>query len=106
KVAEQVKTIWQSALADYIAQRECLRGLILMMDVRHPLKKFDIQMLEWNIHHGLPTHILLTKADKLKPGAAQRTLRSVQEELAEFPEITLQLFSSLKRQGIDEAHEV
>jgi GTP-binding protein len=106
KVAEKIKRQWQGALADYIEHRQCLRGLILLMDIRHPLKEFDMQMLEWNIHYGLPTHILLTKADKLKHGAASNTLLQVRKAFADRPEISVQLFSSLKKQGIDEAHRV
>lgn len=106
KVAEDIKRQWQQSLADYIEHRECLRGLILLMDIRHPLKDFDLQMLQWNTHHGLPTHILLTKADKLKTGAAKSTLLQVRRALDDRPEITLQLFSSLKHQGIDECHRV
>jgi len=106
KVAEKIKREWQGALADYIEHRECLRGLILLMDVRHPLKDFDLQMLEWNIHSGLPTHILLTKADKLKRGAASTALLQVRKAFEDRPEITVQLFSSLKHQGIDTAHQV
>jgi GTP-binding protein len=106
KVAASIQRQWQGALADYIQHRECLRGLILLMDVRHPLMEFDLQMLEWNIHYGLPTHILLTKADKLKRGAAKNTLLQVSKTYSDRPEITLQLFSALKRQGVDEAHQV
>jgi GTP-binding protein len=106
KVAEKVKRQWQGALADYLEHRQCLRGLVLLMDIRHPLMDFDLQMLEWNIHYGLPTHILLTKADKLKRGAAANTLLQVRKAYEERPEITAQLFSSLKQQGIDEAHQV
>jgi GTP-binding protein len=106
KVAEAVKRQWQESLADYIEHRECLRGLVLLMDIRHPLKDFDLQMLQWNTHHGLPTHILLTKADKLKTGAAKSTLLQVRRALDDRPEITVQLFSSLKHQGIDECHRV
>ncbi len=106
KVAEAVKRQWQQSLADYIEHRQCLRGLILLMDIRHPLKEFDLQMLQWNTHHGLPTHILLTKADKLKQGAAKSTLLKVRRELEDRPEITVQLFSALKHQGIDECHQV
>jgi GTP-binding protein len=106
KVAEKIKREWQGALADYIEHRECLRGLILMMDIRHPLKEFDLQMLDWNIHFGLPTHILLTKADKLKRGPASNALLQVRKAFDDHPEITVQLFSSLKRLGIDEAHQV
>ena len=106
KVAEKVKRQWQGTLADYLQHRQCLRGLVLLMDIRHPLMEFDMQMLEWNIHYGLPTHILLTKADKLKRGAAGNTLLQVRKVFQDRPNISAQLFSSLKQQGIDEAHQV
>ena len=106
KVAEKVKRQWQGALADYLEHRHCLRGLVLLMDIRHPLMEFDLQMLEWNIHYGLATHILLTKADKLKRGAAGNTLLQVRRAFQDRPEISVQLFSALKQQGIDEAHQV
>ncbi|MES9969092.1 MAG: ribosome biogenesis GTP-binding protein YihA/YsxC [Candidatus Thiodiazotropha sp.] len=106
RVAESIKREWQETLADYIEHRQCLLGLVLLMDIRHPLTDFDLQMLQWNTHHGLPTHILLTKADKLKTGAAKNTLLKVQKTLSDRPEISVQRFSALKKQGIDECHKV
>ncbi|HEC15126.1 MAG TPA: YihA family ribosome biogenesis GTP-binding protein [Sedimenticola sp.] len=107
KVAESVKRQWQKELAGYLENRRCLRGLILLMDCRHPLTAFDRQMLEWNAYHGLPTHILLTKADKLKRGPANDILLRVRRDTAAHGDaVSVQLFSSLKRQGVDEAHGV
>ncbi|MES9856101.1 MAG: ribosome biogenesis GTP-binding protein YihA/YsxC [Sedimenticola sp.] len=108
KVAEQVKKQWQAELATYLENRRSLKGIVLLMDVRHPMKEFDLQMLEWSSGIGLPTHILLTKADKLKHGAASKSLLQVRKALKSFADnkITIQLFSSLKRQGVDEAHSV
>jgi GTP-binding protein len=107
KVSEQVKQQWQQAMADYLENRQSLRGVILLADVRHPMKEFDRQMLEWSDHIGLPVHILLTKADKLKRGAAAKSLQQVRNEISQYGDRTsVQLFSSLKRQGIDEAHRV
>ncbi len=107
KVAEATKRRWQDSLEAYLVERRCLRGLILLMDCRHPLKEFDWQMLEWNAHNGLPAHVLLTKADKLKRGAATDVLRQVRRELGEpAGEVSVQLFSALKHLGIDEAHRV
>ena len=104
KVPEKIKRHWQQVLSDYLATRRCLRGLVLMMDIRHPLKEFDRQMLEWCHHQQMPVHILLTKADKLKRGPAGNTLQKLRKTLkAEFPLATIQLFSSLNRQGVDEA---
>ncbi len=107
RVSVKIKQAWQRNLADYLEQRRCLRGLILLMDVRHPLKEFDLQMLEWAAHRGLPVHVLLTKADKLGRGAAASTLIQVRRALEGMKgDFSVQLFSALKRSGIDEAHSV
>lgn len=104
KVPEKVKRHWQQVLSDYLATRQCLRGLVLLMDIRHPLKEFDRQMLDWCHHQEMPVHILLTKADKLKRGPAANTLQQVRKTLkSDYPLATAQLFSSLNRQGVDEA---
>jgi len=105
KVSEHVKRDWQGNLTNYLEQRRSLRGLVLMMDARHPLKDFDRQMLEWAKQIGLPMHALLTKADKLNRGPASTTLRRVRQELAAIaPMFSAQLFSSLKRDGLDNAY--
>jgi GTP-binding protein len=106
KVPEAIKRHWQKVLADYLQSRRCLRGLVLLMDIRHPLKEFDRQMLDWCAHQGMPVHILLTKADKLKRGPAGNTLQQVRKTLkAEYPLATVQLFSSLDKQGVEQARE-
>lgn len=105
KVAESIKREWQGLLATYLEQRECLRGLVLMMDIRHPLKDYDLQMLQWADHMALPVHVLLTKADKLKKGPAANTVLKVREGLNKMNgQFTVQAFSSLKKSGIAEAH--
>ena len=107
KVSLGIKREWQGALAAYLEQRKCLRGLMLMMDIRHPLKDYDLQMLEWAQHINLPVHVLLTKADKLKRGPGQSTVLKVRRSLKEMSDnFSVQAFSSLKRDGIDEAHAV
>lgn len=107
KVAEPVKRQWQGLLEDYLARRQSLRGLILLMDCRHPLTEFDRRMLEWNSFHGVPTHILLTKADKLGRGAASNVLLKVRQDIAGLGgENSAQLFSALKMQGLDQAYAV
>ncbi len=107
KVSEQIKLQWQDTLADYLENRHSLRGVILLVDVRHPLKEFDRQMLQWSSQINRPVHILLTKADKLSHGAAANSLQQIRKEIAPFGEmVSVQLFSSLKRQGIDQAHAV
>ena len=105
-VAQDIKADWQGALADYLEKRECLRGVILIMDSRHPLKDYDIQMLEWANHIEIPVHVLLTKVDKLNRKEQAISLERVDAALKEFSlEFSVQLFSSLKRWGVDEAHE-
>ena len=107
KVSVNIKQDWQGSLAQYLEQRQCLRGLMLMMDIRHPLKPYDIQMLDWARHIQLPVHVLLTKADKLKRGPATNNLLKVRKQLSEMgADFSVQLFSSLKRQGVAEAHQV
>jgi GTP-binding protein len=106
KVPEAVKRHWQQVLSDYLATRQCLRGLVLLMDSRHPLKDFDRQMLDWCLSKQMPVHVLLTKADKLKRGPAGNTLQKVRAALkAEYPLATVQLFSALNRQGVEQARE-
>jgi len=105
KVPLAVKKKWHELMETYLTRRKSLCGIILVMDVRHPLTEFDWQMIEWCEHTGLPLHILLTKADKLNYGAAKNSLLQVQKELKDvgFP-LTIQLFSALKKTGIDEVH--
>lgn len=106
KVPDRVKREWAASLEKYLQERQSLQGLILLMDVRHPLTDFDQKMLQWCLHSDMPVHILLTKADKLKRGAAQNTLLSVKRELAELSFVSVQLFSSLKGTGLEEAQAV
>jgi GTP-binding protein len=104
KVPEQVKLRWQATLGKYLETRRALRGLMIMMDVRHPMKEFDIQMLEWAQDANLPAHILLTKSDKLKSGAAKSAQLQVERQLREKSlNASVQLFSSLKRTGKETA---
>lgn len=105
QVAESVKRDWQGALADYLEQRQCLRGLILVMDARHPLKPYDQQMLAWANQIPLPVHVLLTKSDKLNRRESEAALERVSEALRNFStDFSAQTFSALKRWGIDQAH--
>lgn len=104
KVPEAMRNHWQQVLAAYLSDRFSLHGLVLVMDSRHPLQPLDWQMLNWFLPTGKPVHILLTKADKLSKSAGLKTLREVKAELAKFNNtITVQLFSSLKKQGVEEA---
>lgn len=103
KVPENVKLRWHNTISEYFATRQALRGLVLLMDIRHPLKPFDVQMLEYAYTQNLPVHILLTKADKLSLSRAKQTLLNVKKELTHMDHFTIQLFSSLSKLGIEEA---
>jgi len=103
KVPVQVKHQWQSAMETYLNERQSLRGLVLLMDIRHPMTEFDQQMLHWCQHRNMAVHILLTKADKLKRGAAMNALLGVKRQLQGQDNVTIQLFSSTKYTGVDEA---
>ena len=106
KVPLAVKKKWQNMMERYLSSRKALCGIVLVMDIRHPLTDFDRQMGAWCRHAGLPLHILLTKADKLKFGVAKNTLLSVRKELAAAAvQATVQLFSAQEKTGIDEIHQ-
>ena len=104
RVALEIKRRWQQEMAAYLERRGSLAGLVLVMDVRHPLTDYDREMLAWCAHRALPVHVLLTKADKLKRGPAEATRLQVRRALAELhPGATVQLFSALKRTGLEAA---
>jgi GTP-binding protein len=104
KVPPSVKAHWESVLADYVSGRQALRGLVLIMDARHPLKPGDLQLLDWYAPTGKPVHCLLTKADKLSKSEQINTLRQVRGQLGlSHRDATAQLFSSLKKTGIEDA---
>jgi len=106
KVPEAIKQKWQKLVDNYITTRACLQGLILVMDIRHPFRPLDIQLLEFCNYHNLSVHILLNKADKLSKAAANRTLQNHLSALTVYHNsVTLQLFSALKGMGIDSLHQ-
>lgn len=100
KVPENVKREWQQLMTQYFETRKSLRGVVLVMDIRHPLRPFDEQMLAWCKAVDMPCHILLTKSDKLKRGAAQSTLLGLKRQLP--ASVSLQLFSATKKTGREE----
>ncbi|WP_373188148.1 ribosome biogenesis GTP-binding protein YihA/YsxC [Halopseudomonas sp.] len=108
KVPLALKEHWKEHLDAYLTGRQSLVGLVLVMDIRHPLSDFDRMMLEWSDVTGLPAHILLSKADKLAYGAAKNVLLKVQTIVRKEygNRATVQLFSAPKRQGLEEAYEV
>jgi GTP-binding protein len=102
KVPEKVKLDWEKQIIAYFIERQSLQGLVLVMDARRPLTPFDSNMVQWCEQQQLPLHLLLTKADKLKKGPAKATLLQVEKVVAHCSSpISVQLFSSLKRQGIE-----
>ena len=104
KVPEKMRRHWQHVLERYLTERQALQGLVLLMDIRHPLTALDEQLLNWSHHRNLPCHVLLTKADKLKRGPANSTLLQVRRTLGQrYPQASVQLFSSLQAIGVDEA---
>lgn len=102
KVPESMKKEWQHHMNDYLERREALSGLVLLMDIRHPMRDFDQMMLNWSVGANLPLHILLTKSDKFKQGVARQNLNKLKKELQNYPQVSIQLFSSLKKTGIDQ----
>lgn len=106
KVPLAVKNKWQQELENYLRRRESLTGIVILSDIRHPLKEFDQMMVDWAVQSGLPVLLLLTKADKLKRGAAQNTLLRVRREVKDLPEVRVQLFSALKNMGVDEVRPI
>ena len=104
-VARDLRNGWGRLIAAYLDQRENLRGVVVIMDIRHPLTPLDLQMLDWARHRGLPCHVLLAKADKLGYGAAKRTLLDVTAALRPYPLTTVQVFSAHEGTGLNEARQ-
>ena len=101
-VPEQMKLQWQQALGEYLQKRECLAGIVILMDIRHPLKDLDQQMIEWAVASKLPVLLLLTKADKLSQSERSKQVKMVREAILPFQgDIQVEAFSALKRTGID-----
>ncbi|WP_353172818.1 ribosome biogenesis GTP-binding protein YihA/YsxC [Acinetobacter rudis] len=106
-VPEAMKIVWQKELENYLIHRKSLQGLVLLMDIRHPLQHFDVMMLEWAYSRKLFVHVLLTKSDKLNRGPASKALLDVQQQLKKMKlQFSIQLFSSLNRQGLEELASV
>lgn len=104
KVSHSIQKEWEKTLSAYIETREQIKGVVIIMDIRHPLTEHDQQMIKWVGSYNIPMHILLTKADKLNRGPAQNVLLEVRRALAGYEDlITVQLFSSLKGTGLDDA---
>ena len=106
KVPEKMRKDWQKLMENYLGSRDMLCGLVIIMDIRHPLKDYDMQMLEWCQHYQIPTHILLTKADKLKRGPAMQSLHIVKNIIKnEGLNASVQMFSSLNKTGVNDLQD-
>jgi GTP-binding protein len=108
KVPQDLQAHWQAFIDRYFRTREALRGLVVVMDIRHPLKDYDRQMLGYAVQRGLPAHALLTKADKLGRGQQGNALQAVKKDLfSSFGDtVSVQTFSAESKQGVDEARMV
>ena len=105
KVNRNMKQDWEENIGEYLAERMSLKGLVLVMDIRHPLTEFDQMIINWAIETEMPLLALLTKCDKLKKGPAKNTFLKVRNELSSrAPWLTTQMFSSLKKEGLPEVH--
>lgn len=107
KVPLAVKEKWQKSLAEYLQKRDSLKGLVVLMDIRHPMKDLDQDLISWAVASDLPVLVLLTKADKLASGARKKVLSEVREaSMAFMGDVTVQMFSSLNKLGLDAVEQV
>lgn len=108
KVPQDLQAHWQAFLSEYFRTREALKGLVVVMDIRHPLKDYDRQMIAYAVERGLPAHAILTKADKLSRGAAGNALQAVRRDLqSQYADsVSVQVYSSEARTGVDELRAV
>ncbi|KQZ65252.1 GTP-binding protein [Lysobacter sp. Root559] len=108
KVPQDLQAHWQAFIDQYFQTRQALRGLVVVMDIRHPLKDYDRQMLGYAVSRGLPAHALLTKADKFGRGQQSQALLAVRKDLfaAYGNSVSVQTFSGESKQGVDEARAV
>ncbi len=103
QVPLELKKKWQQALGEYLQKRESLKGLVVLMDIRHPMKDLDQQMILWAVESNLPVLVLLTKADKLKSGARKQIQMKISDMAKGFEgDVQVEMFSSLKGIGLDQ----
>jgi len=109
KAPEAIRSQWEGLIGPYLSKREQLAGLVVIMDIRRPLTDLDLRLIDWFRPTGRPIHVLLSKSDKLSRQEQTKALRSVKAELATWGDAELysvQLFSSLKKTGVEEAETV
>ncbi|MGF7453336.1 ribosome biogenesis GTP-binding protein YihA/YsxC [Pasteurella bettyae] len=101
-VPEQMKLQWQKSLGEYLQHRKCLQGVVILMDIRHPLKDLDQQMIEWSVSSNLPVLLLLTKSDKLSQSERSKQVKMVREAILPFQgDVQVEAFSAQNKLGID-----
>lgn len=106
KVPKKIKYKWQNALDEYLHKRNCLKGLVVLMDIRHPIKNLDQQIVQWAVSVNIPVLVLLSKADKLTSSARKVQLNQVRKILLTYMgEIQVEVFSSLQKQGVDKLRQ-
>ena len=102
QVPLEMKKKWQQSLGEYLQKRQCLKGLVVLMDIRHPMKDLDQQLIVWAVECGIPVQVLLTKADKLKSGARKAQILKIRNDAKEFGgDVSVDGFSSLSGIGVD-----
>lgn len=104
---DSIQERWQHSITDYLKNRVCLQGLILLMDIRTPLTRYDTNVLHWNATRKLPMYVLLNKSDKFNRGPALEQLHLVQQQLKEYSNVAgIQTFSATKRQGLKQVYSI
>ena len=107
KAPDEVRGAWEGLIGPYLEGRTPLKGVVVIMDARHPLTDLDVELIEWLAPTGKPLHLMLTKADKLTRQQQADTLAEVKEAIAALgDQCSVQLFSSLKKTGIEKAEAV
>lgn len=102
QVPIEMKKKWQRSLGEYLQKRKSLKGLVVLMDIRHPMKDLDQQLVVWALECGIPVQILLTKADKLKSGARKAQVLKIRHDVLKLGgDISVDAFSSLNGMGVD-----
>jgi len=100
------KQSWETMITSYLLNRDALKGLIILMDIRHPFKESDIQTLRWAESYNIPVHVALTKSDKYKNGPAKNIFFSVQKQLKEIsPTSSVSLFSAMNKTGVEQLQD-
>jgi len=102
KAEKSAQKNWQHTVNDFLSNRDVLAAVVLVMDIRHPMQPFDIELIEWAAPSEMPLLILLNKADKLGRGAQSKVLAQVRSAVADAPLTSVQVFSATSGQGVPE----